>query len=126
MIVISIVTVGFAVESALKLEQHFNPEWFLTPESHLAVYLKNIDFYYPDNGYDAGFYMGSINYSEEITKIHKAVIKLENLNCTKDVVSWVAPFREYVMNNFQHGKPTLYVFLNFFEYLSKRLLCDIQ
>lgn len=104
MILVSIIVAGFGIESALKLEQHFNPEWFLPEESHLAQHIKIKDIYYPDNGYDAGFYLGAINYTHEIKKIQDAVIQLENLNCTQDVVSWVAPFREYVFINFQHGE----------------------
>lgn len=104
MISISIICAAFAIESVLKLEQHFNPEWFLPSESHIAQQIKMKDIYYPNNGYDAGLYMGAVNYSQELTKINEAVIKLNSLNCTEDVVSWVAPFREFVLNNFNHGK----------------------
>lgn len=63
------------------------------------------DAQYPDAGFDTGFYMGALNYSQEINKIQSAVEKLESLdNITTEVVSWVEPFQKFVLLNYQHGE----------------------
>lgn len=96
---------GFATESMLKLEQRFDPRWFLPEDSHLAQFFAAQDTYYPNNGFYSGLYMGSVNYSQEIIKIREAGEKLEGLtNITYNVMPWVEPFRDFVWINFQKGK----------------------
>nr|CAH7737017.1 unnamed protein product [Callosobruchus chinensis] len=98
---ISIICAGFAAQSALKLEQKFDPKWFLPPGTHLAEYLQAKYGYYPESGFNAGFYMGALNYTEEIPKIRHAVDRLKNMtDVTAEVVSWVEPFRDFVHVNF--------------------------
>nr|CAI5819257.1 unnamed protein product [Callosobruchus analis] len=98
---ISIICAGFATQSALQLEQKFDPKWFLPPGTHLAEYLQAKYRYYPESGFNAGFYMGALNYAEEIPKIRYAVDRLKNMtDVTAEVVSWVDPFRDFVRVNF--------------------------
>lgn len=104
-ILVTLILAGFSIESSLKLEQKFDPKWFLPEGTHLAGYLKMRNDYFPHVGWEAGFYMGALNYSQEIKKISKAVDKLENMtDIASNVMSWVEPFRTFVLVNFKHGK----------------------
>ncbi|CAG9766015.1 unnamed protein product [Ceutorhynchus assimilis] len=102
-ILITLTCTSFSIESTMRLEQRFDPKWFLPQESNLADFLKAREVHFPHVGWDAGFYMGALNYSQEIRKIHMAVEKLENLTyITSNVMSWVEPFRTFVLVNFKH------------------------
>ncbi|XP_060517935.1 protein patched homolog 3-like isoform X2 [Cylas formicarius] len=101
-ILIAISCAAFSIESALRLEQRFDPKWFLPDDSHLAQFIKVTEAYYPENGFTAGMYMGAINYTNEFIKITAAVERLENMtDITSDVVSWLRPFRNYILVNFK-------------------------
>lgn len=105
MILITVICAGLSIRSALELEQRFDPNWFLPKESHLAEFLGIKRIYYPERGFDAGFYMGALNYSLELNNIGNAANQLESMSdVTTNVVSWVEPFREFVLFNFRHGK----------------------
>ncbi|XP_018575154.1 protein patched homolog 1 isoform X2 [Anoplophora glabripennis] len=102
-VLITVVCVGFGIESTLKLEQRFKTEWLIPAGSHLAEFLKVKNFYYPEKGFDAGFYMGALDYSHELNNIRDAASRLENMSdVTANVVSWVEPFRDFVLYNFKH------------------------
>ncbi|XP_028144181.2 protein patched homolog 1 isoform X1 [Diabrotica virgifera virgifera] len=102
-IVISIICAGFSIESCIKLEKKFNPEWFIPEGTHLGNFFSARNTYFPSVGFDAGLYMGSVNYTHELTNIKRAVDKLNEIsNVTENVVSWVDPFRDFVMFNFHH------------------------
>ncbi|XP_066250245.1 patched domain-containing protein 3-like [Euwallacea similis] len=99
----TIIFAGFSLNSAVKLEQRFDPTWFLPEETHLAKYMEIRNTHFPQLGYGGGLYLGALNYSQEITKIKLSVEKLENLtDVTRNVVSWVEPFRNFVLVNFKH------------------------
>lgn len=102
-IAISIICAGFGIESALKLEQHFDLMWFIPDDTYLGKFLDVRNVYYPENVFDAGFYIGPLNYTYELKNIKRAVDELESYsNITQNVVSWVDPFREFVLYNFHH------------------------
>lgn len=104
MIVISIVCLGFSIESSLKLEKHFDPLWFIPSNTYMGKFIKTRVHYYPTYGMDAALYMGQVNYTHELTNIKRMVDELQNLsNITSNVVSWVDPFRNFVFDNFNHG-----------------------
>ncbi|XP_066155032.1 patched domain-containing protein 3-like [Euwallacea fornicatus] len=102
-ICITIIFAGFSLNSAVKLEQRFDPVWFLPEETHLAKFFEVRETHFTQLGFDGGLYLGALNYSQEISKIKLSVEKLENLtNVTRNVVSWVEPFRNFVLVNFKH------------------------
>lgn len=89
----------------MKLEQRFDPKWFLPEGTHLSEYIKARDTHFPHVGWDAGFYMGALNYTHELKKIKAAVDQLENMtDITSNIMSWVDPFRTFVLTIFKHGK----------------------
>lgn len=96
---------GFSIESMLKLEQRFDPKWFIPKDTFLSKFLQKKADYYPSMGFEAGVYFGSLDYAQEINNIDYIVNNLSaNGDMIKDVQSWVAPFQEYVKKNFKKGK----------------------
>ncbi|CAH0560340.1 unnamed protein product [Brassicogethes aeneus] len=102
-ILITIICLGFSIESSFKLEKHFDPNWFVPEETHLAKYIEVKRQFYPSYGFNAGLYLGSINYTHEINNIKRMVDDLEAMtNITTNVISWVDPFRDFVFDNYHH------------------------
>lgn len=102
-VLITLVCLGFSTESALKLEQRFDPKWFLPKGTHLVDFLAAKEQYYPDAGWDVSMYMGALEYNQELIRIKDAVDKLENMTgFVSNVMSWVDPFRTFVLVNFKH------------------------
>ncbi|KAL1497076.1 hypothetical protein ABEB36_008097 [Hypothenemus hampei] len=102
-VLVTIVFAGFSIQSTLKLEQRFDTKWFLPEGTHLAEFNKIREHYFPHVGWDAGLYMGALNYSAELQKIKLAVDKLENMtDITSNIMSWIEPFRTFVLVNFKH------------------------
>ncbi|XP_031339796.1 protein patched homolog 3-like isoform X2 [Photinus pyralis] len=99
---ITVICLGFSIESAIRLEQRFDPEWFLPQSSHLTAYLKKKAEHYPTVGHEAGVYFGSLNYTSEIRNIKNIVRQLEESpEIVENIHSWVDPFRDYVKMNFK-------------------------
>ncbi|KAK5643298.1 hypothetical protein RI129_007143 [Pyrocoelia pectoralis] len=101
-ILITVVCLGFSIDSTIKLEQRFDPQWFIPQSSHLHTYLTKRTEHYPTAGYEAGVYLGSLNYTNEIQNIRNIVQSLENSpEIIENIHSWLDPFREYVQLNFK-------------------------
>lgn len=78
-------------------------------------------------GFEAGLYMGSLNYSQELQEIKKVADSLENADdIGTDITSWVDPFRNYVYKNFKIGNKLTafnwghYCSMDYFRYLQGR------
>ncbi|KAJ3640245.1 hypothetical protein Zmor_003554 [Zophobas morio] len=100
-IVVAVVCLGFSIESARKLEQRFDPTWFLPQSSYLLEYIQARKTYFPTSGFEAGIYMGAVNYSSELGNIKNMVDNLFNEDqIALGIVSWVEPFRQFVKINF--------------------------
>ncbi|KAF5289919.1 hypothetical protein FQA39_LY14928 [Lamprigera yunnana] len=101
-ILITLVCLGFSIESTIKLEQRFDPEWFIPQSSHLYSYLRKRNEHYPLEGFEAGIYLGSLNYSNEIRNIRNMITALEaSTETVENIQSWVDPFQDYVKSNFR-------------------------
>lgn len=84
--------------------------WFIPERTHLAKYLEQRKKYYPTMGFEAGLYMGSLNYSQEILEIKKVSDRLIlSDDVGTGVNSWVDPFRDYVYKNFKKGKRSMLI-----------------
>nr|XP_023011826.1 Niemann-Pick C1 protein-like [Leptinotarsa decemlineata] len=102
-IAITVILTGFGTVGTLKLEQHFDPEWFIPSNTYFGAFLETRRIHYPGRGFDAGLYIGRLNYSQEILTIKKISDELYSLhNITHNVQSWVDPFRNFVHINFDH------------------------
>ncbi|KAK4886579.1 hypothetical protein RN001_002850 [Aquatica leii] len=101
-VLITIICLGFSIESTLRLEQRFDPEWFIPRSTHLYKYIHKRNEHYPTAGFEAGVYLGSLNYTSEINNIKNIVTELEESpEIVKNIQSWVDPFRDYVKLNFK-------------------------
>jgi Niemann-Pick C1 protein len=115
-IVITVICLGFSLDSIRRLEQRFDPTWFIPKDSYFADYLAVRKSYFPTNGFEAGIYTGSVNYSHELINIKNMVDDLSDQHdIALGVISWVDPFRNFVKINFQTGgcntlKSSQYVF----------------
>lgn len=102
---------GFSIESALRLEQKFDPVWFVPSTTHLSKYLEIRKIYYPTQGYEAGLYIGKLNYTQEITKLKEMSHKLQNDTfMATNIITWVDPFRYYVKSNFHKGNNAISIY----------------
>lgn len=95
------ICLGFSLQGVTKLEQRFDPLWLIPDHSYFSDYLRMLKTYFPNDGFDGGIYMGAINYSQELPQIKSLVERLQNeTQIVFDIVSWVDPFREFVLYNF--------------------------
>jgi len=93
---------AFSISSILKLEQRFDPVWFIPKSSHLHKYLEKRTELYPHIGWEGGLYLGSLNYTHELPNIRNMIHTLQgSSNIVGDVNSWVHPFQKYVKKNFK-------------------------
>lgn len=98
------ICLGISGESIFKLEQRFDPRWFVPTDSYLNKYLADRDMYYPNLGFETGIYIGRINYTQEINKIKDISDKLHNsTDIVNDIISWVDPFYDYVEMTYNKG-----------------------
>ncbi|KAF5282163.1 hypothetical protein FQR65_LT02860 [Abscondita terminalis] len=101
-VLITLVCLGFSIESTIRLEQRFDPEWFIPSSTHLYKFLRKRNEHYPTAGFEAGIYLGSLNYTDEINNIKNIVTGLEESpKYVENIQSWVDPFRDYVKLNFK-------------------------
>ncbi|KAF2904389.1 hypothetical protein ILUMI_01779 [Ignelater luminosus] len=101
-LLITVISLGFSIESTLKLEQRFDPMWFIPKNTYLAKYVEKRIELYPTMGFEAGLYLGSLNYPDEILNIRNMVQRLENsTDAVNSIQSWIDPFRNYVKKNFK-------------------------
>lgn len=96
---------GVGLDGTLKLEEKFDPMWFVPKSTYLHRYITERSAYYPSMGFEAGIFMGQLNYNEEFNNIQYLVSKFENSTDILQVTnSWVEPFYNYVKKNFNKGE----------------------
>ncbi|XP_063533276.1 protein patched homolog 1-like [Cydia strobilella] len=99
-IIFTLTVTGFSIEAILKLEQRFDPKWFIPEYSDYKQYLNAHDYYYPEEGHTAMIFLGEMDYRHELSHLHNLTKSLEKKSYVKDVVSWLHPFHGYVQSNF--------------------------
>ena len=55
---ISALLIAGGIYGTLKLEQDFDPVWFIPSDSYAADYYETEDEYFPSDGYPAAMYIG--------------------------------------------------------------------
>lgn len=92
---------SYSIEAILKLEQRFDPMWFIPENTYLNQYVHNKRALYPNQGYEASILMGQLNYSQDLTKIVTMVNEIENrTNIVYEISSWIEPFHDFVLTYF--------------------------
>lgn len=93
---ITLITFGVSLQSAMELEQRFDPYWFIPANTYLHAYLKERNEYFPQMGYEGIVFFGKLNYSHEFMNIHNIALKLkERPDIVNNVDTWTVPFIEY-------------------------------
>ncbi|XP_055387683.1 patched domain-containing protein 3-like isoform X2 [Condylostylus longicornis] len=87
-------------QSLLKIEQKFDPAWFIPESTYLNDYIKYSRQYFPESGYAGSVFMGNLNYSAILPKIYNLTIEIEKNNMFHKTKSWIKPFQEFVEKNY--------------------------
>lgn len=98
-----------SITNCLKLEQRFDPHWFVPKTADLHSYYEKRAEYYPNYGFEGGVYMGAINYTHEIPKIKDLVDTMRTKSTVIAGVSdWLTPFRDFVKRTYFTGNFIIY------------------
>lgn len=92
---------AYSLEATLRLQQKFDPKWFIPDRTYLHEYHVKQATYYPDAGFEASMFMGRINYTRELPNIIETLDRIENrTQLVHNVNAWTTPFRDFVQDNF--------------------------
>lgn len=101
-IVVICMVIGFTaigVERLMNIKQKFDPMWFIPSRTYFYQYVEQHRTFYPDRGYEAGVYMGSMNYSIELPKIIRLAEEVESRkDILSNVQSWPVNFFEFMLD----------------------------
>lgn len=103
-VLITIVAASAGIMGILKLQQWFDPAWFIPTHNYLSKYINVRRTEYPDHGYEAMILMGEFNYTAEIPKLINLAETFTNLSTIQTINSWPTDFRKFVLAYFQIGK----------------------
>lgn len=114
---------AYSAVAVFRLEQRFDPNWFIPERTYLSKFIEMRKELYPDQGYEAMILMGRLNYTAELVHIHDMVDRIENETAiVHEMSAWIVPFREFVFNYFEEDfYETNLTDAQFREYLSKFL-----
>lgn len=99
-ILVVLVGTGFSIQGILRLEQRFDPKWFIPDDTYYKQFLDAHATYYPDEGHMAMVFLGEMNYNEEFPKLYNMVQHIKNESYVDNVITWVEYFHKYVLVNF--------------------------
>lgn len=122
-IMTTIAVTSFSFTGLLRLEQKFDPNWFIPQRTYLSQFTTVKKELFPDQGYEAAILMGRLNYTHELNHIAKMVGTIENrTDLVHEISSWVKPFHDFVNTYYNSNffNETLSDY-NFRFYLSKFL-----
>lgn len=92
---------AFSTEAVLKLEQKFDPMWFIPENTYLNQYVAQKRELYPNQGYEASILMGKLNYSQQLKEIGSMVEEIESqTDIVHEISSWIVPFHNFVSTYF--------------------------
>lgn len=101
-IVVAIALSAFSIERIFRIKQKFDPIWFIPSSTYYFKYAMNHRYFYPNRGFEAGVYMGRMNYTAELPKILAMVDQIKNqTQILSHVSSWTEPFKEFVEDFYQ-------------------------
>lgn len=127
-LLIVLVTTGFSVQAILRLEQKFDPKWFIPDDTYYKQFIDTYDYYYPDEGNAGMIFLGAMNYNTEFPNLYNMVQEFKNDSDVNDVIAWVDYFYNYVYQNFNQDlskNATVLTDREFKRYLSRFLFSPI-
>lgn len=96
-ILIAVALSAFSTERVFQLKQRFDLMWFIPSQTQYYHYAMSHRRFYPDHGYEAGVYLGPLNYTMELPKIVAMAERIQNqTNILTHISSWTDIFKEFV------------------------------
>lgn len=93
----TVAVTSFSFTGLLRLEQRFDPNWFIPDGTYLNQYTAIKKELFPDQGYEAAILMGRLNYTAELHNIAHMVEAIQNRpDLVHEISSWVDPFHDFV------------------------------
>lgn len=93
----TVAVTAYSFTGVLRLEQKFDPNWFIPARTYLSQFNAEKHNLFPDQGYEAMILMGQLNYTDEINHINDMIGTIENrTDIIDEIASWVEPFHEFV------------------------------
>lgn len=93
----SVAVTAYSFTGLLRLEQRFDPNWFIPERTYLSKFTTVKKDLFPDQGYEAAILMGRLNYTSELNHIARMVETIENrTDLVHEISSWVNPFHDFV------------------------------
>ncbi|CAH2105365.1 unnamed protein product [Euphydryas editha] len=102
-ILFTLAITSFSVVSVLKLEQRFDPKWFIPDDTYYKDYLNVHNFYYPDEGQFAVIFLGEMDYNAEFSKLYDMIQVLKREPYVTELNTWVETFHGYVLKNYGYN-----------------------
>lgn len=126
-ILFTLVITGFSIQSILRLEQRFDPKWFIPEDTYYKQFINAYDKYYPEEGHAAMVFLGEINYSKDFSNLYEMKEILSKETYIKDMVSWIDYFHRYVLKNYNQDLRNVSVVPEekFKSYLSRFLFSPV-
>ena len=94
-----------AVWGNIRLEQRFDPEWFLPDDTYLARFVVAYKKYFPSDGDRVTIYCSGIDPVNEFEKLNKLAMDIKNQpDIVTSVDSWTFKFTEYYNTYFAKSK----------------------
>lgn len=94
---------GFSVHRVIKIEQKFDPNWFIPTHSTLHEYNVALDKHYPGRrGAHAGLFFIDINYEQNFPKILNLISELRRLTHVLNIrgTPWFESFNDFANENY--------------------------
>ncbi|XP_012277603.1 patched domain-containing protein 3 [Orussus abietinus] len=100
MLVLSTCILGFNILGLLKLEQNFDPLWYLNKDSYPIEFNDKLMEYFPQYGKRAALYMTGVDYYEDRNELIKLMHSLrENPYINSHTVdSWFEEYEKWLQN----------------------------
>lgn len=93
----TVAVTAFSFTGLLRLEQKFDPNWFIPERTYLSKFTAVKKDLFPDQGYEAAILMGQLNYTAELNHIANMVDTIGNrTDLVHEISSWVSPFHNFV------------------------------
>lgn len=93
-----ILITAISIERVMHIKQKFDPMWFIPSRTYFSKYIMEHRKFYPNKGYEAGVYMGHLNYSLELPKIIQVAEEvLKRQDVLSNVQAWPTEFHDFML-----------------------------